>query len=637
MYPSFFFYSTYRDLWIPYLASGYKWVDEYTIDIYLRPEAKWWDGVPITAEDVVFTWELGKEYNVPWVTPFLPYIESVEAVGTHTVRIKLRKDNLNYFALLDFLHYAAGDGPGTGFIVLPKHRWARLKEQYGPKLPTDFLDDDPAKIVGAGPYRLYMWSEDVWYYVRVDDWWGKDIFGLPAPKYIAHRTFKDNPSAALAFEAGEYDGAGHFFAAIYEMWKVKGLKRRTYFAEPPYYLHSGIVHLFIRWKHPLNNTAVRRAIAHAVPYQDLVSKAYFNYSVVASPSFIYHLSPVYAKWINKTIVEKYGYTFDLEKAKKILDEANIVDRDGDGVRELPDGTKLGPFTIQVPYGWTDWMMMCEMIAANLKKIGIDVRTEFPDFSVWWDRILKGEYDMVLGWSPAFGYSHPWNEFRWILDPRLSFPAGNWAFYTKTDAIPILDEIPRETDPEKLARYYSILQEIALRDLPGIPLFYGAAWYEFNYEVWDGWPAEERPEVWVSPYVWNWPDNLPWLFCLVRAGETPRCPAWVITQQFPTSKFFEDLQATVAAARAATEVERLGARVTDLESRVATIESTLARLSSDIADVRAKLGALPTAAEIAELRNSIAALSGTLNTALALSALALILAIVAIALPFIRKK
>lgn len=206
MYPSLFFYSTYRDTWIPYLASGYEWVDEYTIDIKLRPEAKWWDGVPITAEDVKFTFDLGKEYNVPWITPLWDYIESIEVVDTYTVRIKLRKDKLNYFALLDALHH-----PG-GIMVLPKHRWEKLEEEYGPKLATDFLDNDPAQIVGGGPYRLYMWSEDTWYYERVDDWWGKDIFGLPTPKYIAHRVFKDNPSAALAFEAGEYDAAGHFFA-----------------------------------------------------------------------------------------------------------------------------------------------------------------------------------------------------------------------------------------------------------------------------------------------------------------------------------------------------------------------------------------------------------------------------------------
>jgi len=239
MYPTLYFYSTLRDTWIPYLAKDYSWVDEYTIDIHLRPEAKWWDGTPITAEDVEFTFQLGKEYTISWVTPYWDYIESVKAISKDTVRIKLKKDKLNYFALFDALH---------GVLILPKHRWEKLKAQYGDKLASDFKDDDPSQIIGGGPYRLYMWSEDVWYYERVDDWWGKEIFGLPTPKYIAHRVFKDNVAAALAFEKGEVDGCGHFFAKIWEMWTVKGLARRTYLANPPYYLHNSIILLYIRWK-----------------------------------------------------------------------------------------------------------------------------------------------------------------------------------------------------------------------------------------------------------------------------------------------------------------------------------------------------------------------------------------------------
>jgi len=628
MYPTLFFYSTYKDTWIPYLAKGYRWVNEYTIDVVLRPEARWWDGTPITADDVKFTFDLGKEYTIPWVTPYWDYIASVEAVDRSTVRIVLKKEALNYFALFDALH---------GVLILPRHRWEKLKQQYGVKLASEFLDTNPAGIVGGGPYRLYSWSEDIWYYERVDDWWGKDIFGLPAPKYIAHRTFKDNVAAALAFEAGEYDGAGHFFAKIWEMWTVKRLARRTYLANPPYYLHSGLVLLYIRWKHPLNNTIVRRAIAHAIPYQDLVSKAYFNYSIVASPSFIIHEYPAYAKWINETVVNKYRYEYNLEKAKKILDEANIVDKDGDGVRELPDGTKLGPFTIQVPYGWTDWMMMCDMIASSLRQIGIDVRTEFPDFSVWWDRLTRLDFDFIIGWDAGPGYAHPWNTFRWVLDPRLSPPAGNWAGYTKTEAIPLIDAAPGETDPAKLMEIYSKLQEIALRDLPGIPLFYGAAWYEYSEEYWVGWPAEERPEVWVSPYIWNWPDNLPWLFCLAKKGETPRVPTWIIALQFPTTKFFEDLESTLRAAEEEVLIRTLIDKIGSLEGRVSGLETTVTRVSSDVTDLRNRLGVLPSTEEVRKLSADVEGLRGTVNTLVAVVAIETIVLIALIALILTRRR
>ncbi|MEM2513424.1 MAG: ABC transporter substrate-binding protein [Candidatus Bathyarchaeia archaeon] len=130
--------------------------------------------------------------------------------------------------------------------------------------------------------------------------------------------------------------------------------------------------------------------------------------------------------MNQTLVDKYKFEFNLDKAKKILDDAGIIDRNGDGVRELPDGTKLGPFTIQVPYGWTDWMMMCDMISENLNKIGVAISTEFPDFSIWWQRLMDKDWDLVIGWAGATpGFAHPWNAFRGAIDPRLSHPAGNW--------------------------------------------------------------------------------------------------------------------------------------------------------------------------------------------------------------------
>ncbi|MDW8004334.1 MAG: ABC transporter substrate-binding protein [Thermofilaceae archaeon] len=477
----------------------------------------------------------------------------------------------------------------------------------------------------------------MWYYEKADNWWGREIFGSPSPKYIAHRTFKDNVAAALAFEAGEYDGAGHFFAKIWEMWTVKKLARRTYLANPPYYLHSGIVLLYIRWKHPLNNTSVRRAIAHAIPFQDLVSKAYFNYSIVASPAFVMHEYPAYAKWIDQSVVNRLRYEYNLERAKRILDEANIIDRDGDGVRELPDGSKLGPFTIQVPYGWTDWMMMCDMISTSLKAIGIDVRTEFPDFSIWWDRLIRLDYDLIIGWDAGPGYAHPWNTFRWVLDPRLSPPAGNWAGYTKREAVPLIDAAAAETDPAKLREIYSKLQEIALKDLPGIPLFYGAAWYEFSEDYWVGWPREENPDVWVSPYIWNWPDNLPWLSCLAKKGETPRVPAWIITQQFPTSKFYEDLMRATEGRDVGLTVEGLNARITELERKVSGLETSISRLSSDVSEIRRQLTQIPGATEVPALRSEIESLKGTVNNLMILVVVELIIIIALAALVFVRKR
>jgi len=530
MYPTLYLYAPYTDRWIPYAAESYEWIDKYTLQVKIKDAAKWWDGEPITADDVKYTLELGKKYVVGTLTPIWDYIENVEVIDEKTVQFVTSDAKLNYFQMLGVLH--------GNIWIMPRHRWEALEAQYGDAVATEFRDDVPEDIVGGGPYRLMSWTEEVYYYERVDDWWGRDIFGLPTPRYIGHVTFKDNIAAALAFEGGELDTMTHFTPKIWEMWEVKGLPVRTYYAQTPYYIGGDIIFLYLNFaKAPLANTALRRAVAHALPFDDMISRAYFNYSIRAASVPIVHTSPA-AGLINEDLIEQYGWEYDLEKAKQILDDAGIVDTNGDGIREL-DGTELTGFTISVPYGWSDWMMMCDMIATNLAQIGIGVQTDFPDYSVWWSRLAEKDWDFVIGWSGATpGYAHPWNGFRWLIDNRLSHPSGNWENYDNPDVVPLIDAIPKESDPVKLKAIYDQLQEIWLQDLPGIPLFYGAVWYEYSEQYWVGWPNEENG-FWFAAF-WNWPGNMPVLFTIAPAGGSPAEPSWVTDTQFPTSQILADL-------------------------------------------------------------------------------------------------
>ena len=567
MYPALYLYSPYSDEWIPYVAESYRWIDKYTLEVKIRDEAKWWDGTPVTAYDVEYTLELGKKYSVPGLTPLWDYIEEVDAVDDKTVMFITSERKLNYLQMLGILTP----------VILPKHRWETLESEYGDRLFSEFRDDNPEQIIGAGPYKLMEWTEETYTYERVDDWWGKDIFGIPKPKYISHVTYKDNAAAGLAFETGELDVATHFFAAIYEMWEVKGLARRTYYKNPPYYIGGGVTFLWMNYESEgLDDPDVRRAIAHAIPFNDLISQAYYNYSIRAACVPIIHTSPA-AVYINQSLIEQYGFDFDLDEAETILDDAGIVDRDNDGVRELPDGTRLGPYTIQVPYGWTDWMMMCDMISEKLGEIGIEVYTEFPDFSVWWQRLMDKDWDLVIGWADASpGYAHPWNAFRSTMDPRLSHPSGNWENYKNEEVIPLIDALPKESDPEKLMMLYSKLQEIWLRDLPGIPLFYGAVWYEYSEDYWVGWPAEENG--WWFANFWTWPSNIPVWFYIAPKGETPTLPDWVTDFKFPTSELFEALAAApwhgfMTTTTTATTTETVTTTTTTTVAGATTVTET----------------------------------------------------------------
>ncbi|WP_448378964.1 ABC transporter substrate-binding protein [Fervidobacterium sp.] len=544
LYLPAFQYDLGRDAWIPVIAEKYEFVNSTTVRIYIRKEAKWSDGRDITSEDFMYTFQLTKELGIGPGAGWENYIESINRIGSKVVEFKAKTKPLNYF---QFLSYSLGAQP------MPKHVYEGLKAK---KINIgDWVNDKPSEQVVSGPYKLYFYAPDIVVYQRIDNWWGKSIFGLPRPKYIAHVIYKDNPTATLAIEKGDVDWAGLFIPSVWEMWQKKNLPVGTWYKSKPYFLPDGVGFVYLNNTKPgLSDPEVRKAIAYAIPYDDMLEKAYFGYGSQAHPSFVIDLFEPNKQHINHDLWKKTFGTADgrpdynLDKARKILDDAGYkVGKDG--IRVGPDGKKLS-YTISVPYGWTDWMMMCELIAKSLKQIGIEVITEFPDFSVWADRMTKGTFDMIISWSVGPSFDHPFNIYRFVLDKRLSAPvgevtwAGDWERYDNDEIVKLLDSAVSTLDPAVRKNAYFRIQEIIARDMPSIPAFYTAHWYEYSTKYWVNWPNQDKP-YWFRPAPWH-ADTWPVLFGISPAKNPQPVPKWFETTDkgglgIPTSQVFKDLQ------------------------------------------------------------------------------------------------
>jgi len=549
LYLPLFIYNVAEDAWLPMIGEDYTFINDKTIWVRIRKEARWSDSTPITAKDVVYSYNLQKKLGMGPNAGWDSYVESVKAISDKIVEFKARADALNYF---QFLTYSL-----TAFPA-PSHVYKDLEEK-GVSI-KDWKNDNPVAQVVSGPYKLYHSDPNMVAYKRIDDWWGKDIFGLPKPKYIAHVIYKDNPSASLALERGDVDWAGLFIPSVWEMWEKKKKPIGTWFKQSPYFMPGGVILLYVNnTKMPLNDINVKKAIAYAIPYVAMIKKAYFGYGAQAHPSMVIDVFETYRKYIDYDLARKVWGSedgkvkTDLEKADAILDKAGFK-RGKDGIRVSPDGKRLGTYTLAVPYGWTDWMMMCQIIAKNLKEIGIDVKTEFPDFTVWWNKIIKGEFDMVICWSAGPGFDHPFNVYRGVLDYRLSGPvgevrpAGDWERYKNDKIIELLDKAVSTLNLEERKKVYFEIQKIIYEDLPAIPMFYGAHWYEYNESIWENWPDEESP-WWFPSAPWqDFAQSLPIIFGIYNRGKPQPFPAWMKLKEeggmmVPTSKIFEDLMAT----------------------------------------------------------------------------------------------
>jgi len=546
MYPTLFvgnatYGSDREEVILPYLASGLRWVDPLTLEVSLRPEAKWWDGTPITADDVKFSWELGKRYSTYWNSGFWVYLEEVKVVDDKTVQFVTTGEKANYF---EFFNMLCGDAA----LVLPRHVWEPLEEEYGATLTTDFRNDDPAQIIGGGPYRLAKWDVDYVLLELVDDWWGEDIFGLPGPKYLVSRIFKDVPARNLAFEQLEVD----VITSTIEIWELqeKGLPMGSYYSDPPYFLPSFGWALFVNFaRPPLDDSVLRRAIAYALPAEEIGLSMPAPHAA-AHPTMIIDVFATAAALIDQEVVAEYGWHYDPEEANRLLDEAGIVDRDRDGIREMPDGTRLGPWEVTCWVGFAEGMIAADMVAAALREIGMDVTARYYDFSVWDDQVIRGEFDMAFRWTFGWRPGYPWNVFRTMLDPRVSAPVGepapvgNWQRYMNWVVCPLIDSIPKETDFEKVSAYYSQLEEFQLRDVVVVPLLYGMTGHAFSENYWGGWPTATRANGWMGTVTIGGVQSAwPQFFGLVPAGQdfySSPLDTHIAPLTTPSSLFWESL-------------------------------------------------------------------------------------------------
>jgi peptide/nickel transport system substrate-binding protein len=199
------------------------------------------------------------------------------------------KSPVNYFQLLRC---------SLRFTPMPRHVIQSIYEKQREKI-VEWKNDDPAKQVVSGPYKLLYYDDTVVIYQRIDDWWSKNVFGLPKPRYIGYLLFKDNPTANAAFEREEVDWDGDF---VPDIWKLFDKGRGTWFSDRPYFVGESTVVLAINNERDyLKNIDLRRAIAYAIPYTDMLEKGYFNYGAQASLSMINDLYPQFRQWVNTTL------------------------------------------------------------------------------------------------------------------------------------------------------------------------------------------------------------------------------------------------------------------------------------------------------------------------------------------------
>ncbi|HIU19378.1 MAG TPA: ABC transporter substrate-binding protein [Candidatus Limiplasma stercoravium] len=480
------------------LADGdYAWNEDMTeLSVKIKDAAKWSDGTDVTAQDVARTFEIGVEIGNGTGTSYGAYIAGIDAVDDKNLVIRAALNDagqpVNPLKLLDFL---------SG-VPVAQAAWIDTVVERNGGDAVAILNDAGDDVVWSGPYTRYFADDTKVVLIRDDNYWGQDasMWGkLPVPKYIAHAIYADNPAGETALKAGEVDVCQQFIGNVQNLWLQDGLPISTYYEEAPYGVCLTMPTAWYNMNIPMlkESAALRKAIAIAVDYDSIIANAMTNQSPSFNDAPRSLMNPTegeQALYDHEAVKDLQWAGNDIEGAIALLDEAGIVDSDGDGWREY-NGEKISLNAV-CPNGWTDWQASMEIVAAAGAKIGVEITTLYPEYSIYqtvFTNPNQTEYAIFM-WSPdGAGPSMPWGRINQFFSSSFvgveNNWSGNWGQYVNERADELLSIIPMTTDAEELKAMYTELVEIYLTEVPSFSLMYRpSVFHAVNESVWTNFPT-----------------------------------------------------------------------------------------------------------------------------------------------------
>jgi peptide/nickel transport system substrate-binding protein len=453
---------------VPWLATGYTWNKDFSSLVFkLRKGVKWSDGKDFTAKDVVYTFDLLKGNQ--------SLVNNIGSILSDNLESWTAKDDLTVEFKFKIVHtpalYIIADE-----LLVPEHIWKDVKD------PVAFTNPSP---VGTGPFTEVTKFEDQIYVIEKNPHYWQP--GRPAYQGVRFPAYPGNDQANLALANGELDWASNFVPDADKTFVAKNPKDFHY-----YFVGGDPVMLYLNPAvKPFGDPAVRKALSMAINREMMVDVAEFNY---VAPLDTTGLSEEYKAWKDPTAAGGSSWTrFDAKAAGAELDRLGYK-KGPDGLRKLPDGKSM-KFVLLCINGWTDWISACQIIAQNLKDIGVSVDLQTPEQNTWQEDVGKGKFQMAIGWSS--GGATPYNFYRGQMSKLTVKPVGtdageNWSRIAIDAADQALDEFARTADAARQKELMNKLQEIFVENAPALPLFPGPDWYEYSTARFTGFPTKEKP-------------------------------------------------------------------------------------------------------------------------------------------------
>lgn len=374
--------------------------DGLTYTFNIRPGVKFHNGEDLTVEDIQYSFDRlrGKNGGEKMSNSF-DNVASTEAPDANTFVIKLKEPNSNFLYSLTARQSA----------ILPKSNDGKHNENP----------------IGTGPFAYVKYSPGTNLELKKNENYWKE--GLPYLNKVTFTFQSDDQAAIMSLMANEVDLTSVPWQRVSEVGDNYNLSHQNN--------NSSLIVTFNETKAPFDNVKVRQAINYAISKSDIIDSVFAGYAVPLGSN----MSPAMGDYQKKDLEDMYKR--DVEKAKALLAEAGY-----------PKGFKT---KITVSSHNDIYSNIAQIVADNLKEIGIDVEIEVVEWGIWLDRVYFGrDYQMT-----AIDLTGRASAYEIINDYISTNDSENFFKFKNEEYDKIMADVLKERDQAKQIDYYHRAQEI----------------------------------------------------------------------------------------------------------------------------------------------------------------------------------
>ena len=417
----------------------------------IQPKATWGDGTPVTTQDVLFTWEVGRHPQSG--------VASIETFRTiHKIDVKDDKTFTLHLDKLDFDYNAINN-----FELIPAHvDRPHFSDPVAYKERTAFNTDTTNPGLYFGPYRIASLVSGSHIVLEPNPtWWGEP----PAFKRITVRVIENTAALEANLLSGSLDMiAGELGFSIDQtiaFEKRHGEKFNVIY-------QPGLIyeHIDFNLSNPiLADVRVRRALIHGIDRQGMVARLFDGKQSVAHTS----VNPL--DWVYDPTVS--GYAYDPARAGALLDAAGWATK-RNGIRQNAAGEPLR-LEIMTTAGNRSRELVQQVLQSQWKALGVDVRIRNEPARVFFGQTVNERRFTAMAM------------FAWISAPEsvprstlhsdhIPSAANNWAGqnytgYSNPEMDRLVEDIAVELNRDKRRALWQQLQRLYAEDAPTIPLYF----------------------------------------------------------------------------------------------------------------------------------------------------------------------